>query len=197
MAHQTGASLPKDDIFKALSLQIASCKECTLYLQRKNPVPGEGNLDAKLFFVGEGPGATEDLQGRPFVGRAGKILDELLQSINLKRSDVFIGNAVKCRPPGNRTPSLEEIKACESFLLAQIALVEPRLIVLLGNAAVMALFGPTKAITNLRGKLIKHQGMSFFPVFHPAACLYRREIFDQMKEDFQKLNLIMKEQVND
>jgi uracil-DNA glycosylase len=189
------SDLGKDEVFQAISSQIAQCTKCNLYQGRNNPVPGEGNLNASLFFVGEGPGANEDIQGRPFVGQAGKVLDQLLASIALQRSDVFIGNAVKCRPPGNRTPLIEEIRACEDFLLAQLALIEPKVVVLLGNAALTALLGANHSISRVRGTLIEHQGMNFFPIFHPAACLYRREIFEQMKQDFMTLKNIMKEKV--
>ncbi len=183
----------KKDLFEALCSEIAKCTKCTLHEKRLHPVPGEGSLDAELMLVGEGPGVTEDKMGRPFVGQAGKVLDQLLESIGLHRNDVFIGNAVKCRPPGNRTPHLEEIKACEDFLLAQIAMIEPQIIVLLGNAALTALLGNTRSISQVRGSLIDHQGMKFFPVFHPAASLYRRETYEQMKKDFLTLNKLMKE----
>ncbi len=187
----------KQQIFSELCQQIKTCQNCSLHLHRQNPVPGEGNLDARLFFIGEGPGATEDQQGRPFVGQAGKILDQLLADIGIDRKDVFIGNAVKCRPPGNRTPTMEEINACEPFLLSQIALIEPQLIVLLGSAALNAVIGPGHSISLVRGSLMEHQGMLFFPVFHPAASLYRREIFEQLKKDFKELQKIMKEKLHD
>lgn len=187
--------LTKDEVFQAISSQISLCKKCSLHQGRTHPVPGEGNLNASLFFVGEGPGANEDIQGRPFVGQAGKVLDQLLASIALQRSDVFIGNAVKCRPPGNRTPLIEEIRACEDFLLAQLGLIEPKVVVLLGNAALTALLGANHSISRVRGTLIEHQGMNFFPIFHPAASLYRREVFEQMKQDFVTLKNIMKEKV--
>ncbi len=183
----------KDQLFEALCSEIAKCTKCTLHEKRQNPVPGEGSLNAKLMLIGEGPGATEDKMGRPFVGQAGKVLDQLLHSIGLERNDVFIGNAVKCRPPGNRTPHLEEIKACEDFLLAQISLIEPQIIVLLGNASLAALLGGSRSISQVRGSLIDYHGMKFFPVFHPAASLYRRETYEQMKEDFLTLNNYMKE----
>lgn len=183
----------KDQLFEALCSEIAKCTQCSLHEKRLNPVPGEGCLNAKLMLVGEGPGATEDKMGRPFVGQAGKVLDQLLHSISLQRSDVFIGNAVKCRPPGNRTPHVEEIKACENFLLAQIALIDPQIIVLLGNAALTALLGGSRSISQVRGSLINYHGMKFFPVFHPAASLYRRETYEQMKKDFLTLNTYMKE----
>jgi uracil-DNA glycosylase family 4 len=131
----------KQEIYDKIVLEISKCSACDLHKARIKPVPGEGSLSPSVMFVGEGPGANEDKQGRPFVGDAGKILDGLLASIGFSRMDVFIGNTVKCRPPSNRTPTSFEIETCKPFLVSQIALLTPRIIVILGNAALISLLG--------------------------------------------------------
>jgi len=121
----------KEEIYERIVSEISSCKKCELCKSRTHAVPGEGSLNARVMLVGEGPGYNEDRQGRPFVGEAGKVLADLLSLVNLKREDVFIANAVKCRPPGNRTPSVSEIMECKPYLISQIALIEPKFILIL------------------------------------------------------------------
>ena len=183
----------KQAINRKISHEISICKKYDLVKTRTNPVPGEGDLYSKLMLVGEGPGANEDKQGRPFVGEAGKILEDLLSSVQLKRSQVFIGNTVKCRPPNNRTPTANEIETCKPFLISQIALVQPRVILILGNAALISLLGLGFSISKVRGQLIQQDGMFYFPTFHPAAALYRREVMETIRGDFQNLQDIMKD----
>ena len=183
----------KQEIYEKIACEISKCRSCDLHKTRINPVPGEGNLSTKIMLVGEGPGANEDKQGRPFVGDAGKILDSLLASIGLFRQDVYIGNTVKCRPPNNRTPTSIEIETCKPFLIAQIALIIPKVIVVLGNAALISLLGEGFSISKVRGSLLEKDGISYFPTFHPAAALYRREVLDIIQTDFYKLQQIIKD----
>ena len=182
----------KQEIFDKIVFEISKCASCELYKTRTNPVPGEGNLCSRIMLVGEGPGANEDKIGKPFVGDAGKILNGLLFSIGLTREDVFIGNTVKCRPPHNRTPYSTEIDACRPFLVSQISLIAPKIIVILGNAALISLLGNGYSISKVRGNLINVDGIFFFPTFHPAAALYRREVLDIIQADFLKLQKINK-----
>jgi DNA polymerase len=144
-------------------------------------------------FVGEGPGEQEDLKGRPFVGAAGKLLDQLIETLSLKRKDVFITNIVKCRPPGNRDPLPEEISSCQPFLIGQIGLICPRIICTLGRHAFHTLVDPQKNITRAHGQPTTKDGIIYFPTFHPAAALYHDSVLYQLIEDFQKLKVLLKE----
>ena len=152
---------------------------------------GSGDPDADLMFVGEAPGFHEDKQGYPFVGQAGKLLDELLAGIELSRERVFIANVLKCRPPGNRDPMPDEIEACESILFRQVALIEPRLIATLGNFATKLLSGRPDGITRVHGKpqeaRIGEQNVTLYPVFHPAAALYTPAMLKTLQEDFARI----------
>jgi uracil-DNA glycosylase family 4 len=186
----------KQEINDKIIVEISRCVACELHKTRTNPVPGEGGLYPKVMLVGEGPGANEDKLGRPFVGDAGKILDKLLGSINLSRTDVFIGNTVKCRPPNNRTPTSNEIETCKPFLISQISLLAPKIVVILGNAALISLLGTGCSISKVRGTVIVKEGIRFFPTFHPAAALYRREVYEIIQADFLKLQDIIKDMVN-
>jgi uracil-DNA glycosylase len=174
----------KIDIFSEIVKEIRSCTKCPLHKSRTNTVPGEGNLETKLMLVGEGPGFNEDQQGRPFVGDAGEVLSGLLETAGFKREDIFIANAVKCRPPSNRTPTITEILACKPYLISQIALIEPKVIVILGNAALVALLGSGFSISKVRGRPREMDGITYLPTYHPAAALYRKEILKIIKEDF-------------
>ena len=183
----------KKEISDKIALEVTNCVACDLYKKRIKPVPGEGNLNSSIMLVGEGPGSNEDIQGRPFVGDAGKILDTLIASLGLSRKDVFIGNTVKCRPPNNRTPTSQEIETCKPFLIAQIALIAPQVIVILGNAALISLLGAGYSISKVRGKILEKEGIKYFPTFHPAAALYRREVLDIIQADFQALYQMIKD----
>jgi uracil-DNA glycosylase len=150
---------------------VAGCTRCFLSQNRKNPVPGEGNPHARLMFVGEGPGQTEDETGRPFVGRAGELLTRMIEAIGLKREDVYIANVVKNRPPQNRKPLPDEIIACMPYLERQIELIGPRVLVALGATAAEALLSARQSLTNLRGRVHSFRGIPLVVTYHPAALL--------------------------
>ena len=159
------------DNWEYLENSIKSCNRCKLCSTRKNIVFGEGNKQADLMFIGEGPGADEDIQGRPFVGRAGKLMDQAFKGIGIKREEVYIANVVKCRPPGNRNPEIDEMNACKKFLKSQIKLVNPEIIILLGSVATKEILGEEYSITKIRGTIIEKEGRIYLPTFHPAALL--------------------------
>ena len=165
----------KRELFREVVDQISKCTKCTLHKERKNVVPGEGDINTVVMFVGEGPGADEDEQGRPFVGRSGMLLTKIIESVGFKRSDVYITNVVKCRPPGNRNPVEGEMKACSGYLEAQIALIQPRIIVTVGSVPTKWILRdelPGKeGITKLRGKFFTWRGMEVMPIFHPSYLL--------------------------
>ena len=170
--------------------QVRGCTRCGLSATRTHAVPGEGNTRPDIVFIGEGPGAKEDAEGRPFVGAAGKILAELLVSISLRREDVFITNVVKCRPPENRDPLPEEKEACRPYLDAQLALLNPRIIVLLGRHALESLI-PGQKISQVHGRALRMHGVVYYPVYHPAATIYRQELRAELARDFQKIPLLL------
>ena len=174
------------DSLNEVAQAVRTCTDCPLHLGRTNAVPGEGNPLASLMFIGEGPGFHEDRQGRPFVGPAGQLLDGLLASIGTNRSEVFIANMVKCRPPDNRDPVPAEIAACQKYLDRQIELVSPKLIVTLGRFS-LGRFFPGESITRARGKLRHKDGQSIFPVLHPAAALRRPELRKALVDDFRTI----------
>ena len=169
-----------------IALLVKNCGDCPLGAQRTNAVPGEGPEDAKLLFIGEGPGQQEDRQGRPFVGAAGQFLEELLTSIGLTREQVFIANMIKCRPPQNRDPSPEEISACSKYLDRQIELLNPELIVTLGRFS-LGRFFPGESITGARGKVREKDGRFIYPVMHPASALHRQENRSLIIQDLKKI----------
>ena len=184
--------MSKQSLMAEVVAEIQSCRKCGLWRTRRNPVPGEGNLDAALMFVGEAPGYWEDLRGRPFVGAAGRLLDQLLTKIGLSREMVFIANVLKCRPPGNRDPLPEEVEACTPFLDRQIEIVQPRIIVTLGRHStryILAKAGISiRGITQVRGRPY-YVDLGFkvlvIPTFHPAAALYNPKYRSVLEEDFQ------------
>lgn len=168
-----------------------SAKDLPLKPVATNPVPGEGNPDTDILFIGEAPGKNEDLQGRPFVGAAGKFLDELIASIGYKREDIFIANVIKHRPPGNRDPLPDEIKAYTPWLEQQIAIINPKLIVTLGRFSMDFMLGPGFSITKIHGQPKRRGGKVIFPVYHPAAALYRRDWQPILMADFQKIPKVL------
>ncbi len=174
------------------------CSLCRLCESRTNVVPGSGNPNAEIVFIGEGPGKNEDIQGLPFVGASGKFLEEMLGLIGLKREDVFITNVVKCRPPNNRDPEADEIQICTSnYLVKQLQEMNPKLIVTLGRHS-MNFFFPGKKISEIHGKklLAKKQNgemQAFLPLYHPAAALYNGSMREVLKTDFTKIALILKD----
>jgi uracil-DNA glycosylase family 4 len=173
-----------------LALEIADCKKCILSRSRTKSVPGEGPENAAIMFIGEGPGFHEDKQGRPFVGAAGQFLEELLAGIGMKREDVFIGNVVKCRPPGNRDPMPDEIEACRFYLDRQIELLNPKVVVTLGRYS-MARWFPNAKISAIHGQPRKIEGRLIVPMFHPAAALHQPSLRKDVEADFQKLPEIL------
>ncbi len=175
-----------ENILKQVADEVSTCTKCMLHHSRKNAVPGEGPSDAEIMFIGEGPGFHENEQGRPFVGAAGKFLDELLASIQMKRSDVFIGNVVKCRPPGNRDPLPEELSACSQFLEMQIQAINPKVIVTLGRFS-MAHFLPGAKISEVHGQARKVNGRLVVAMYHPAAALHQRSLKSTIEADFARL----------
>jgi uracil-DNA glycosylase family 4 len=177
---------------KAVFERARGCVRCAqLAAERQNVVFGSGNADADLMFVGEAPGANEYRQGLPFVGQSGKLLDKLLGEIGLERSDVFIANVLKCRPPGNRDPLPVEIDNCSEYLLAQVALIQPHVICTLGNFSTKLLRGDPAGITRVHGqpevRTIGSRAVRLYPIFHPAAALYTPRMLETLREDFARL----------
>jgi DNA polymerase len=166
--------------------EIGDCRRCRLSEKRTHVVFGVGNPAARLMFVGEGPGADEDAQGEPFVGRAGQLLTKIIEAMNLKRADVYIANIVKCRPPENRTPLPDETATCSPFLFRQIAAIGPKVIVCLGTPSAQTLLGTRETITRLRGVFREIEGIKVMPTFHPAYLLRnpaaKREVWEDMKQ---------------
>ena len=151
--------------------RVANCTECTLHKTRTNTVFGQGNVDNRVVFIGEGPGEDEDLQGLPFVGKAGQLLTQILEAGKISREDVFIMNIVKCRPPENRIPTTEEMAKCNQHLESQLALLRPRIVVCLGNTPMRWLLQTTEGITKMRGKWFDWRGTKLMPMFHPSYLL--------------------------
>jgi uracil-DNA glycosylase len=181
-----------EEILEKVATEVSTCQKCDLWKNRTKAVPGEGNPHAKIMFIGEGPGYHEDKQGRPFVGPAGQFLVELLASINLKRSDVFITNVVKCRPPDNRDPLPAEINACNDYLERQIAAIDPEVIVTLGRYSMAKFFGGEK-ISSIHGRARKIDGRICIAMYHPAAGLHQQSLKETIRSDFKKIPLIMAE----
>ena len=171
---------------EVLDKEIRACELCELAHTRKHAVPGSGNVDSNIMFIGEGPGKHEDENGLPFVGAAGKLLDELLQGIDLRREDVYITNIVKCRPPKNRDPKPEEIELCNVYLERQIALIDPKVIVTLGRFS-MARWFPDTRISDIHGVPKRFGSRVVVPMFHPAAALYNPNKRPVLHEDFSRL----------
>jgi uracil-DNA glycosylase family 4 len=169
-----------------LSREIAVCQRCDLYKNATRAVPGEGPENAEIMFIGEGPGWNEDQQGRPFVGAAGKFLDQLIASIGFKREQVFIANVVKHRPPENREPLPSEIAACSYWLESQMNLIKPRMIVTLGRHS-MARFFPNKSISKIHGTSEKRDGVIYFAMYHPAAALHQGNLRSEIEKDMLKI----------
>jgi len=169
----SSAAQDTDDSFEKIRADIAACRRCSLCETRTNTVPGEGNPHARLILIGEAPGADEDATGRPFVGRAGQHLDKILAAAGFRREEVFIGNILKCRPPDNRTPTLDEMKCCTPFLRRQLALIKPQLIGLLGNTSCKYVLGPdVLGITKIRGTWFDSIfGIPCMPMYHPSYLL--------------------------
>ena len=171
---------------------IANCEGCVLSEARARAVPGEGPEDAQIVFIGEAPGFHEDQQGRPFVGSAGQFLNELLESIGLRREDVYICNVIKCRPPGNRDPVPEEMEACKPFLDRQIEIISPQMIVTLGRVAMERYF-PGAKISYVHGRPRKVAGIIYYPMYHPAAALHQPKWREVIREDMLRIPQLLAE----
>lgn len=170
-----------------LEEEVKQCKKCELWKTRTNAVFGAGNPEADLLFIGEAPGHNEDLQGEPFVGRAGKLLDKILLAVNTVREDVFIANILKCRPPGNRSPHSDEIENCEPYLLTQIQIIKPKLIICLGLIAAKTLLRVEYNLHQMRGRIYNYHGFDLMVTYHPAALLRNPNLKRFAWEDFQKI----------
>jgi len=185
----------KKEEMKKIKNEVVACQKCQLYQTRHLPVIGQGSHEAKIMFIGEAPGASEDKTGVPFCGAAGKVLDELLESIGAKREEVYIGNILKCRPPGNRNPELEEIESCTPYLDRQIEIIQPRAIAALGNFSaryLMEKYGLEdliQGISKMKGQVFTPSGQDFalVPLFHPAVATYNRSKYDDLVSDFKVL----------
>lgn len=171
--------------------QVAVCKNCPLYKLAKNPVPGSGDVNSEVMFIGEGPGEKEDAQGVPFVGSAGKLLDEMLLSIGLERKDVYIANVVKHRPPGNRDPKPEEVAACWPYLQRQIDIIAPKLIVCLGRHSLGRFLPSVGPISTVHGRCFVKSGQAYMALYHPAVGLYNGGMRKTLFDDFKKIKLAL------
>ena len=175
-----------EDSLEKIATEVRGCPLCKLARTRKNAVPGEGQISAKIMFIGEAPGRSEDEKGKPFVGAAGRILDNLLKKAGIERSQVFITNIVKCRPPNNRVPEEDELIACRPYLDRQIALIKPKVICILGRTAYSSILGGS-SITASRGKIIERSGQKYFSTFHPAAVIYNKSLRSTLEADLKRL----------
>lgn len=188
--------MTRKELLDVVASEVTVCTKCPLWKTRRDAVPGEGSAKSKIMFIGEAPGRSEDAQGRPFVGVAGKFLDELLSEIGLSREDVFITNVVKCRPPRNRAPKSLEVQTCTPYLDRQTRIIKPKFIVTLGNHATAYIFSnaklPFSGITQAHGKphevAILGLKAIVFPMFHPATVLYNPKYKTMLRQDFQSLN---------
>lgn len=195
VTREDGPAAPKTPplTMEELLSEVADCTRCRLSQGRNKLVFGTGNPDSGILLVGEGPGATEDMQGLPFVGRAGELLDRILEAIDLNRRSVYIANVVKCRPPGNRVPAPDEVDACFPILVRQIEIMKPEVIVALGASAALSLLGTKKGIGVLRGDMHEFRGTMVMVTYHPAALLRSPALKRPVWEDMKKLSVLLKE----
>ena len=178
--------MTKDSTLESIHKAIRQCKECPLGMSRIKAVPGEGPANARIVLIGEAPGAQEDETGRPFVGRSGQLLTRLLEDAGISREEVYITSILKCRPPNNRTPKKSEVEVCRPYLEQQIALIDPKVVVLLGGVAISSIIGPWK-VTEAHGTFFEGDDRMYFMTFHPAAALRFPKNADLMLEDLRKL----------
>lgn len=182
-----------NDSFECIASDLDGCRRCKLYKGRQNIVIGDGSLKAKLVFVGEAPGEQEDIQGKPFVGRAGQLLEKMIQAIGLSREKVYICNVVKCRPPENRNPESDEIESCSEYLYRQLDILQPKVIMALGKFAAQTLLNTETRISDLRGKFFPYRGAKLIPTFHPAYLLRnpssKKEAWDDLQMVAEELGL--------
>ncbi len=191
--HSVKPGGPVSDELELIAQEVRACTKCRLYQGTRNGVPGEGNPQSEILFVGEGPGGTEDAQGKPFVGAAGRVLTQMIERAGLKREDVFITNIVKHRPPGNRDPLPDEKEACGEYLERQIALIKPVLIVTLGRHSMMTFFGPNAKISQVHGSLKPWRDIMAYACFHPAAALHQPRFREALEQDFEGLPRALEE----
>ncbi len=184
---QAAPTLPR------LKRKVRECRKCSLAGTRKNTVFGEGSSKARLVFIGEAPGEEEDLQGRPFVGRAGKLLDDMIDRIGLRRKEVYICNVLKCRPPNNRDPEPVEAEACRDYLFSQLEIIRPRIICTLGRHAYNTLMAVDESITRVRGKLTSFKGIRLLPTYHPSFLLRNQNRVAEAWEDMERLKQLLRE----
>ncbi|KYK27180.1 DNA polymerase [Euryarchaeota archaeon SM23-78] len=185
---------------ESLSIEINNCKKCDLWKTRNKPLVGDGSINAEILVIGESPGYYEDLQGKAFVGEAGKILDNLLGLVNLKRKGIYITNVLKCHPPRNHNPNRQEIDSCIGYLYKQIDIIKPKIILTLGKFASKEIFDKFNLdftrISELRGRVFEAETnfgkMKIIPLYHPAVACYHNEMIGELKKDFEKLGLLMK-----
>jgi len=185
--------MSSEEILKEIAAEVSACQKCDLCKGRNRSVPGEGNLQPKILFIGEGPGYNEDQQGRPFVGPAGRLLEEALASIGLQRSDVFITNVVKCRPPENRDPTPTEITACNDYLDRQIEALNPQAIVTLGRFSMAKFFTKGEKISVIHGRAKRGRTRLYIAMYHPAAALRSPKTMEEFRVDFKKIPMIIAE----
>ncbi len=183
----------KEEALKQLEESVMHCKECALSGSRRNPVFGEGSPEASLMFIGEAPGLQEDIQARPFVGKAGMLLTRIIEAIDLKRQDVYIANCLKCRPPQNRNPLPSEIIACREFFMKQIEIISPKVICCLGKFAAQTVLMSEQPISRLRGKFHEFEGIKVMPTFHPAYLLRNPQDKRLVWEDMKKIRDYLRE----
>lgn len=175
------------DSLEKIASEVIGCPLCKLSRSRINAVPGEGQLSSKIILIGEAPGKNEDEQGKPFVGAAGRVLNQALEKADIKRDEVFITNVVKCRPPGNRVPENDERSICRQYLYREISLIAPKIICILGSTAYSSILGG-KSITKNRGKIVERNGLKYFLTIHPAAAIYNKELRSVLNNDLLKLS---------
>ncbi|RMF92311.1 MAG: uracil-DNA glycosylase [Candidatus Schekmanbacteria bacterium] len=184
------ASKSKKEMLDELRSTIGECIECRLHKERTNLVFGDGNPEAKIMFVGEAPGRDEDIQGKPFVGRAGKLLTDMIKAMGFKREEVYIANIIKCRPPQNRNPIKDEIEMCEPYLRKQIEIIKPKIIIALGTFAAQTLLKSEEKISQLRGKFAYYEDIKLLPTYHPAFLLRNPQ---KKKESWSDLKMVLTE----
>jgi uracil-DNA glycosylase len=185
----------REEALAALEAEVRTCTACPLHQGRTHAVPGDGPIDARIMFIGEAPGFHEDQQGVPFVGAAGQFLNELLDQVGIDRGSVYITNVIKCRPPGNRDPKLEEVEACQSYLNRQIELIDPQIVVTLGRHSMARAF-PDEKISAVHGQARKVGDQIYLPMYHPAAALHQPSLRSAVEADFQILRDLLNGEVD-
>ena len=172
----------KNERMLNINNKINNCKNCDLYLSRNNAVPGEGNLNAKVMVIGEGPGRDNDLQGRPFVGKGGKILDDILCEVEIAREELFLTNILKCRMPENKTPTKDYINICCNYLFQQVEVISPLYIITLGAVAIQSLLDKSVKLSDIEGKCLDWKGYMVIPTYHPSASRYNKDVINKIKK---------------